>query len=170
MNSLFRLLLLGKRSLDFYLSLLRVCLSLNFICLNLLLHYFLNIFLFWALGHWYWALRIVLNRFNILIIFKFAFFYRSVFQSNFSKTMLHALLPISFVYWAINPKHLSIPMSFIILVSTNILISTFPFEFTIAMLLIIQVVTCVLIRVFINFIFQPFASTMLHSLLKLTNK
>jgi hypothetical protein len=80
--------------------------------------------------------------------------------------MLDTFAPFSLVAAAVNPGHLSVTVSFVVLIAPSILVTTLPDERAHSAFLIVHVFTIVPIAICVLPSLPPFALAVLQSVLK----
>ena len=81
--------------------------------------------------------------------------------------MLHPSLPVSLVRTTVGPKHFTESMPHIVVVCPYVVVTALPPEMALAMLLVVEVLTLVLVAVRIVFELLPRALAMLLALVEL---
>ena len=102
------------------------------------------------LSYWLWRRQKLFKRSwelfpNENVVLKVPFFDVPVRKSHHSFPMLDPSTPTSLIVAAISPSHLSISFPLIIQIAPLIHIPALPFELTLSMLLVIQIVSRILI-------------------------
>ena len=159
---------------EFFVNKLLIFLRVMVIVAKIFLNFFFEVLRHFLIFILHYEFIKLLNGFNIFLVnifIKKSNFLETVRKNHNSKSLLDSINPETSIDRAINPIHLTIAISLIIIVCTLVFVSTYPEKFSISIFhvtLILSLVHVINFLIILYFLF-PFALTILQTVFKLSS-